>query len=254
MRPPPRRSAAPRLRTGETRIGRLLLPGLVLVFATYVTFQLCQGVAAQAFAAARSAAAAGAAGATPFRRDDLGSQATLGGGVVSTRTAPALAAASDDRGTIHVMATSNGSPYLNYQTRIMYKTFTMARAGATRPAARAAPRPGARCCAAAHCSSELRRGRFDAAARAALRGPARGVAACRCRRATRPSPARRTVDPPRRRSQVQQTPEGKHMKYFTRCVPAIPAPAVANARAPFLLTSACVCCVLGCCTAARTTS
>ena len=129
MRPPPRRSAAVRLRTGETRIGRLLLPGLVLVFAAYVTFQLCQGIAAQAFAAARAAAAAGAVGATPFRRDDLGSQAALGGAVASTRTAPAViaAAASDDRGTIHVMATSNGSPYLNYQTRIMYKTFTMAR-------------------------------------------------------------------------------------------------------------------------------
>ena len=130
MRPPPRRSAAVRLRTGETRIGRLLLPGLVLVFAAYVTFQLCQGLAAQAFAAARSAAASGAVGATPFRRDDLGSQAALGGALPSTRTAPAVvkaAAASDDRGTIHVMATSNGSPYLNYQTRIMYKTFTMAR-------------------------------------------------------------------------------------------------------------------------------
>ena len=132
MRPPPRRSAAVRLRTGETRIGRLLLPGMVLVFATYITFQLGQGVAAQAFAAARSAAAAGAAGATPFRRDDLNSQALLGGGgssLASSRTAPALVAAgSSDSGTIHVMATSNGSPYLNYQTRIMYKTFTMARA------------------------------------------------------------------------------------------------------------------------------
>ena len=134
MRPPPRRSGALRLRTGETRIGRLLVPGLVLVFAAYVTFQLCQGIAAQAFAAARSAAAAGAVGATPFRRDDLGSQAALGGAVASTRTAPAVvtaAAGGDDRGTIHVMATSNGSPYLNYQTRIMYKTFTMAR-GRTR--------------------------------------------------------------------------------------------------------------------------
>ena len=151
MRPPPRRSAAVRLRTGETRIGRLLLPGLVLVFATYITFQLCQGVAAQAFAAARSAAAAGAAGATPFRRDDLGSQAALGGGAVaSTRTAPALAAAAgDDRGTIHVMATSNGSPYLNYQTRIMYKTFTMAR-GKRRDTPRAMDTP--RAAKALHCA------------------------------------------------------------------------------------------------------
>ena len=188
MRPPPRRSAAVRLRTGETRIGRLLLPGLVLVFATYVTFQLCQGVAAQAFAAARSAAAAGAAGATPFRRDDLGSQAALGGAVTSTRTAPAVAAASDDRGTIHVMATSNGSPYLNYQTRIMYKTFTMARGASDTTRTRAA---NAAPCAAAPSPPAAARYGAGSAMLWSLRGPWFG-ARCGCVRgaARGASPAR----------------------------------------------------------------
>jgi hypothetical protein len=214
---------------------------MVLVFATYITFQLCQGVAAQAFAAARSAAATGAAGATPFRRDDLNSQALLGGGgssLASSRTAPALAAAgSSDSGTIHVMATSNGSPYLNYQTRIMYKTFTMARAKRDATPPRAQRRCEAHRCADETARSALRLACCVWAVCAALGGPACEAAAWRLRGAGVPRlGVTRCVDPRCRTPQVQATPEGKHMKYFTRCAPQ-PAP---SARPPSHTPPACV--------------
>jgi hypothetical protein len=136
----PRRPGAPaplRLRSGDTRIGRLLLPGLVLLAAGYITFTVCQGFAASAFAANAGIG---------FARGALGTQvgAGAGGGLAAGAGGAALTRAEanaqvstrpvkdyvGDPGTIHVMSTSNGSPYLNYQTRIMYKTFTMVRTSA----------------------------------------------------------------------------------------------------------------------------
>jgi hypothetical protein len=177
MRPPGRRAApALRLRSGETRIGRLFLPGLVLLLAGYVTYHFCQGIAASAFAA-------GGLGST-FARADLGAQLAARDGAASgglTRSGDAAAATTPraefvaEPGTIHVMATSNGSPYLNYQTRIMYKTFTMVRSRSLAPvrAAACAARALAALCA-------RRRERGAAGARGAMGLRARGREGCAC--------------------------------------------------------------------------
>jgi len=94
-----------KLRTQDTAIGRVCLPLLALALSALLTFYACETLAASAVQARRDALALG-----------------HGGGGMSAR-----AAGASEAGTIHVMATSNGSPYLNYQTRIMYKTFQLAR-------------------------------------------------------------------------------------------------------------------------------
>jgi hypothetical protein len=99
MRPPARRTQAFRLRSGDTKIGRLLLPGLVLVFAAYVTYQLCQGVAASAFAArggfqradAATLAALAAAGAAT---QQTAQAVPVVAAVAAAKTAPAAASNS----------------------------------------------------------------------------------------------------------------------------------------------------------------
>lgn len=95
-----------KLRTQDTAIGRILLPLAALALSAVFTFYACETLAASAVQARRDAVALGAAGG-------VAGGARMGGASAA--------------GTIHVMATSNGSPYLNYQTRIMYKTFELVR-------------------------------------------------------------------------------------------------------------------------------
>lgn len=105
MRTPARRSLPTKLRTGETRIGRWLLPLAVTAAAAFATYSACEAVASSARAVHTRGGAAALVAVSLAGRSP----------------------AAGDTGTIHVMSTSNGSPYLNWQTRIMYKTFTMAR-------------------------------------------------------------------------------------------------------------------------------
>jgi len=106
--PAPRRLPL-KFRASETRLGGLLVQAVVLAISAYLTYLLCDSLATSAAGVAQPA----------FSRADLGSQAV---------TAAVEQAPKSDKGTIHVMATSNGSPYLNWQTRIMYKTFELTRA------------------------------------------------------------------------------------------------------------------------------
>lgn len=106
--PAPRRLPL-KFRASETRLGGLLVQTVVLAISAYLTYLLCDSLATSAAGVAQPA----------FSRADLGSQAV---------TAAVQQAPKSDKGTIHVMATSNGSPYLNWQTRIMYKTFELTRA------------------------------------------------------------------------------------------------------------------------------
>ena len=170
--------AVGRFKSSDTRLGRLLFPGLVFLAATYLTFTAGRLLADRAawVTRAASAAAGGSGGrvegggvdggsggvlsiAAPFTRRDVGTQVASGAG-------DAVVAAASKTPTIHVVFTTNGSPYLNWQTRIMYATF----------------------------------------------------------------------------KEVQATVEGKHMKYFTRCV----AGSVCVSKARFHRTDAS--CVHGTCT------
>ena len=129
---PPRGMGGPvgRFKTTDTRLGRLLFPGLVFLAAAYLTFT-AGGLLADRAAWVTRAAGGGAgdsgfsrkgvvegvvslSSSPPFTRRDVGTQVTAG--------ADAGAAASKTP-TIHVVFTSNGSPYLNWQTRLMYATF-----------------------------------------------------------------------------------------------------------------------------------
>jgi len=112
-----------KFRAGETRIGGCLFPLAVLLLAAYVTYTLCDLLAQRAAGGVVGAGLVGGLGVPTFSRADLGSQAG-GGGASAAKVSPAV----KDKGTIHVMATSNGSPYLNWQTRIMYKTFELTQA------------------------------------------------------------------------------------------------------------------------------
>ena len=123
---PPRRPGGGGLRTGQTRLGRLLFPLLVLAVTAYITYQVC-GVVASHMASTIASTAPGAGGALPA----LQTTTT----VAATTTAVATTAAAVAAGAvvlpkpegIHTVCTSNGSPYLNWQTRIMYKTYQKAR-------------------------------------------------------------------------------------------------------------------------------
>ena len=113
-----------KFRAGETKIGGCLFPLVILLISAYITYTLCDLLAQRAAVGFVGAGLTGALGVPTFSRADLGSQAGVGGGAGAAAATPAV----KDKGTIHVMATSNGSPYLNWQTRIMYKTFELTRA------------------------------------------------------------------------------------------------------------------------------
>jgi len=128
-----------RLRSSDTRLGRWLFPGLVFLAATYVTFIVCDTLAAHSswLASSLRTRSDGAGSTLAFSRTDVGSQVGGGaGGVLTTRVGEEKEAvvvagvAKSSSPTIHVVFTSNGSPYLNWQTRIMYATFVQVQAQA----------------------------------------------------------------------------------------------------------------------------
>ena len=125
-----------KLRASETRIGKVLFPALVAMVTAYISYNVVVMVvayvndltASPGFAAAVAAAAAhGEAGA-----GGAGSAAAMLAAKSVPQSASVVAAASGGGAVgkpygIHTMCTSNGSPYLNWQTRIMYKTYQKAR-------------------------------------------------------------------------------------------------------------------------------
>ena len=126
-----------RLRSSDTRLGRLFFPGMVFLAATYVTFIVCDTLAAQSsWLASSLRTRSGGAGSTlAFSRTDVGSQ--VGGGAGGVLTTPVreekekevvAGVAKSSSTPILVVFTSNGSPYLNWQTRIMYATFVQVQA------------------------------------------------------------------------------------------------------------------------------
>jgi len=112
-----------RLRSVDTRLGRLLFPGLVLFGAAYVTFIFCDALAQAAQLSQHRAGEPDFGAFTPLVLDfaDAAARTQPLSELTSRASVPAVP-------TIHVMATSNGSPYLNWQTRTMYKTFQMVQA------------------------------------------------------------------------------------------------------------------------------
>ena len=97
-----------KFRASETRIGRLLLPLAALVATAYATFLLFDAFGPGSAELPHLAASGAVA------KDALPS-------VQAAAAAEKQPAGEGDRGTIHVMATSNGSPYLNWQTQSVWR-------------------------------------------------------------------------------------------------------------------------------------
>ena len=132
-----------RLKSADTRLGAVLYPFALFLVSSYIAYELVLVIGGQfsalasspGFAAALAAAAAhgeaGAGGAgSAVKATATGSMlAGAGTALAAAGAGPAAGGGSGEPKPygIHTMCTSNGSPYLNWQTRIMYKTYQKAR-------------------------------------------------------------------------------------------------------------------------------
>lgn len=143
MAPHPLKKLHPslRFRSGDTKIGKILFPALVTLATAYITYQLCvvivsytgQDVVEADLAALNDLAKLATtsvvtAGAGTALTADLPSRSSTTGAVAIPRQTSGGSSERPKPYGIHTMCTSNGSPYLNWQTRIMYKTYQKARA------------------------------------------------------------------------------------------------------------------------------
>lgn len=136
-----------RFRSGDTKIGKIVFPLLVTLATAYITYQLCVVIVSYtgqetidadlsalndlAKLATTSVVTAGAG--TALTADEVPRTVATTTAVATTRSGGAQVSGNSWAGRakpegIHTMCTSNGSPYLNWQTRIMYKTYQKARA------------------------------------------------------------------------------------------------------------------------------